>query len=107
MTIEKAIELLKAGRYNELEYLEAKNMAVEALEHQMKNERVSADKAFTHVNLALKKIDSYNLLIQGSSAEIRAEFQKALQELKTMNGTAENIIAICDRIKKMAAEDET
>jgi len=44
MTIEKAIELLKAGRYNELEYLEAKNMAVEALEHQMKNERVIADK---------------------------------------------------------------
>jgi hypothetical protein len=38
MTIEKAIELLKAGRYNEIEYLEAKNMAVEALEYQMKHD---------------------------------------------------------------------
>lgn len=34
MTIEQAIELLKAGRYNALEYLQAKNIAVKAMEKQ-------------------------------------------------------------------------
>ena len=35
MTNEEAIVLLEAGRYNEIEYLQAKNIAVQALKKQI------------------------------------------------------------------------
>ena len=113
MTIERAIELLKAGRYNEVEYLEAKNMAVEALEYQLKHsqfygsEQADANTAYTNVNMALKEIDFCNMMLNShSSAEARAEFQKALQILKSMNHTAESIIAVCKKAEKLMSGEK-
>lgn len=153
MTIEKAIELLKAGRYNEVKYLEAKNMAVKALEKQSAKsvsepdsqadmrkvcpecshfveryekahgnvavftvisdykdtieQGVSANQAFSNVNLALKRIDFLSLLIAAERCEeesAKKEFQKALWKLISMNEAAEEILEICEKTEQLMLE---
>ena len=111
MTYEKAIAILKAGRYNEIEYLQAKDIAVEVLEKQISeqqkndiDEATDANKVYANVDRALQEIKFLNTLLTTHSevpTETKKEYSKAIRKLKSMNETAKAIIGDCLKAKEV------
>lgn len=113
MTIEKAIELLKAGRYNEIEYLEAKNMAVKALEEKLPESKeetaentVSVNEIYCSVQEAVKEIQLISMLLnrRDCSKKCHRKFYAALKKLNYSK--MRKFISDCEEIRKMMIEGD-
>lgn len=121
MTIEKAIELLKAGRYNEIEYLEAKNMAVKALEEKLPESKeetaeenkeetaentVSVNEIYCSVQEVAEEIKLIGMLLNRGdcSKKCHRKFYTALKKLNYSE--LREFISDCKEIRKMIIEGD-
>ena len=113
MTIEKAIELLKAGRYNEVEYLEAKNMAVKALEEKLSESKeetaentASVNGIYCSVQEVAEEIKFIGMLLNRGdcSKKCHRKFYTALKKLNYSE--LREFISDCKEIRKMIIEGD-